>query len=98
MDVDSLIENFRCFDDWEDRYSYLIDLGRKLEPLSEGDITEENKVDGCISQVWLVGRLIDGKPPRVEIRADRDAFIVKGLIAILLTVYSNKTPRQILAT
>ena len=98
MDVARLIENFEVFDDWDDRYRYLIDLGRKLDPLSDTEKTAENKVDGCISQVWMTGKLVKGSPDTLEIRADSDAFIVKGLIAILLTIFSGKTPVEIIDT
>ena len=93
--LDILAEEFALFDDWEDRYRYIIDLGRTLEPLSEDEHSEANKVRGCASQVWLVTEPnVDGV---LRFRGDSDAHIVRGLIAILLQLYSGRTPEQILA-
>ncbi len=93
--LDTLAEEFALFDDWEDRYRYIIDLGRTLEPLSEDEHSEANKVRGCASQVWLVTEpIVDGV---LRFRGDSDAHIVRGLIAILLQLYSGRTPEQILA-
>jgi len=89
-------DTFELFDDWEDRYRYLIDLGRELEPLDDSEKTDATKVRGCASQVWLVSTL-EGEPPVVRLRGDSDAHIVKGLIAVLLLLYSGKTPEEILA-
>ena len=97
MDIESITDTFAFFDDWEDRYRYLIDLGRGLEGLEESDKTEENRVQGCVSNVWMVTTVRAGDPVRLEFRADSDAHIVRGLVAILLTVYSGKSPDQILA-
>lgn len=97
MDIDDIIETFEFFDDWEDRYRYLIELGRDLEGLDEYDKTEQNRVQGCVSNVWLVTHVLDGNPVRLEFRADSDAHIVRGLVAILLAVYSGRSPEQILA-
>ncbi len=93
--LDTLAEEFALFDDWEDRYRYIIDLGRTLEPLSEDEHSEANKVRGCASQVWLVTEPIENGVLRF--RGDSDAHIVRGLIAILLQLYSGRTPEQILA-
>jgi len=97
MTVEELIDNFELFDDWEDRYRYVIDLGKKLPPMPEEEMVEENKVRGCMSQVWLVSELDrNATPPVIRFRADSDAFIVKGLIAILMELYQGKTPDRIL--
>lgn len=88
-----IIEEFSYFDDWLDRYQYLIDLGRKLPPLPEEERVDENLLDGCQSRVWL---LIDGDAQRLDIRANSDAAIVSGLIALLIRVYSGASARQIL--
>jgi cysteine desulfuration protein SufE len=96
MDIDELIERFEIFDDWSDRYRYVIDLGRKLEPLDDVHKTEENRVLGCQSQVWFIVDRADSE--QVVFVADSDAIIVKGLIAILLVLYSGKSPDYILAT
>lgn len=97
MDIENIIETFEFFDDWEDRYRYLIELGRDLEGLDESDKTEENRVQGCVSNVWMVTRVFEGTPMRLEFRADSDAHIVRGLVAILLSVYSGRSPDQILS-
>ena len=97
ISLDELIENFEFLDDWEDRYRYLIDLGKNLDSLPDAMKTEVNRVRGCTSQVWLVHKLsADHNPSRIVFEADSDAFIVRGLVAILLATYSNKTPDDIL--
>lgn len=95
-DTESLIETFEFLGDWEERYRYLIDLGRKLEPLPEAEHSEANKVRGCMSQVWLTHRVEPGSPPRLTFLGDSDAHIVKGLIALLLQLLSGRTPQEIL--
>ena len=94
MTPEEIAERFSIFDDWEERYAYIIDLGRKLPPFEEQAKTEENLVRGCISQVWLTSRF-DGD--KIHFSADSDAVIVKGLIAIVLMIHSDKTPTEILA-
>lgn len=98
MSVDNLIEDFSFLGDWEERYRYVIELGRELEPLSAAEHTPANKVQGCVSQVWLVTetRPGDGGAKRLVFRGVSDAHIVRGLIAILLRIYSGKTPEEIL--
>lgn len=96
MTISQLIEDFEFLEDWEDRYQEIIDLGRQLPELPAEYKTEEYKVRGCVSQVWLVPRVNDTNPPMIEFIADSDAHIVKGLVAILLMVYSGKTPQQIM--
>ena len=90
-----IIEEFAFFDNWMDRYQYLIDLGRRLPDLPESARSEENKIRGCQSQVWLVAER-DGE--LMNFRAISDATIVSGLIAILLRIYSGKKPADIVAT
>lgn len=90
-----LIGEFRFFDNWMDRYQYLIDLGRRLPEFPEADRIDENKIRGCQSQVWFVADKHDG---RLEFRAISDAAIVSGLIALLLRIYSGRTPQDILDT
>ena len=96
--TEELIENFSLFDDWEERYAYLIDLGRKLDPLPDEDRTPESKIEGCMSQVWLVSAVEPGAPPVVRYHADSDSQIVRGLIAVLMTAYSGETADRIVAT
>ncbi|HEY0914372.1 MAG TPA: SufE family protein [Solimonas sp.] len=95
MELDELIETFEFLGDWEERYRYLIDLGRKLPPMPAEEHTEANKVRGCMSQVWFSHSLKPGSPATLEFRGDSDAHIVKGLIALLFAVVSDKTPKQI---
>ena len=92
---EELIEEFRFFDDWMDRYQYLIDLGRRLPEFPEAERVDANKIRGCQSQVWFVAKEKDG---RLEFRAISDAAIVSGLIAVLLRIYSGKKPQEILDT
>ena len=90
-----VVEEFSLFEDWMDRYQYLIDLGRRLPEFPEALRTEENRIRGCQSQVWFVA---DEKDGRLHFRAISDAAIVSGLIALLLRVYSGKRPQDILDT
>ena len=90
-----LIEEFSFFDNWMDRYQYIIDLGRRLPDFPEADKTEANKIKGCQSQVWFIAEKNDD---RLEFRAISDAAIVSGLIALLLRIYSNRRPQDILDT
>jgi len=100
MTIDEIRENFALLDDWDDRYRYVIELGRTLEPMSEVEHSAANKVQGCASQVWLSKRIDrnNGNEPVLNYLGDSDAHIVRGLIAILLTLYSGHTPQQILST
>ena len=97
MSFDQLVENFALFDDWEDRYRYLIDLGRKLPILPEDLKTEANKVRGCMSQVWMVPGHPEGDAGKFAFAADSDAHIVKGLVALVLSFYDKKTPQEVLS-
>ena len=90
-----LVEEFELFDDWMSRYEYVIDLGKKLPDFDKDWQTEENKIQGCQSQVWLHSELHDGK---LVIKGMSDAAIVKGLVAIVLRVYSGHSPQTILDT
>ncbi len=95
--IEELVEDFGLFDDWQDRYRYIIDLGRKLPALDDQFRTETYKVSGCMSQVWMVPRLTDDPPGRIEFDADSDAHIVKGLIALLRRIYVGRSPEEVLA-
>jgi cysteine desulfuration protein SufE len=90
-----IIDEFGLFDDWMDRYQYLIDLGRRLPPFPEELRTEENRIRGCQSQVWFVAEQKDG---RLYFQAVSDAAIVSGLIAVLLRLYNGRYPQDILDT
>jgi cysteine desulfuration protein SufE len=92
--IDDIIADFEFIDDWEERYRYIIELGRTLEPLPEADHTDEHKVRGCASQVWLVTEPSDDG--RLVFRGDSDAVIVQGLVAVMLRLYSGRTTDEIL--
>ena len=100
MAIDEIIGNFALLDEWDDRYRYVIELGRGLTPLAEHDRNAANKVQGCASQVWLATTVrpdgADG--PVLAFAGDSDAHIVRGLIAILFAIYSGKHAREILGT
>lgn len=90
-----IVEEFLLFDDWEGRYEYLIDLGKKLEQMPAELKTEENRIKGCQSQVWLYPRFSEGK---IYLLGDSDALIVKGLVFLLLRIFSGQSPKAILET
>ena len=90
---DEVVAEFSDFDDWMDKYQMLIDLGNDLEPLDDKYKNEQNLIDGCQSRVWLQCDMVDG---RLVFTADSDALIVKGIIALLIQVLSNHTPKEIL--
>ncbi len=97
--IDDIIDNFSMLDDWDDRYRYVIELGRGMSPLPEADRIDANKVQGCASQVWLATTMwLDGGQPVLGFLGDSDAHIVRGLVAILLAVVSGKRASEILAT
>ena len=91
----SIVDEFNLFDDWVDRYEYIIELGKALEGLPEECQTEQFRVKGCQSQVWFRAHNDDG---RIIYEADSDAIIVRGLVALLLRVYSNRLPDEVLST
>jgi cysteine desulfuration protein SufE len=100
MQIDEILKNFEFLDDWEDRYRYLIELGRTLEPLPDEAHNAANKVQGCASQVWLETKVSgeeDGEPV-LHFRGDSDAHIVRGLVALTLALYSDRPAREIVAT
>lgn len=99
LSLQNIIEDFEFLDDWDDRYKYIMDIGKSLDPLSEDDHNDKNKVDGCASQVWLIvqEKTIQEKTI-LELKADSDSFLVRGLLAIILAIFSEKTPTEILKT
>ena len=92
---DEIIEEFSSFDDWMDRYSLLIDYGNGLEAFPEADKNEKNLIDGCQSKVWFTAEMRDGK---VIYHGDSDAILVRGIVALLIRVLSNHTPKEIVDT
>jgi cysteine desulfuration protein SufE len=91
---DDILDTLGFFDSWEDRYRYIIDLGKELPPLPERLHTDDRLVRGCQSQVWIDTRVQEG---RLQLAVDSDAFIVKGLLGVILAAYNNRTPEEILA-
>jgi cysteine desulfuration protein SufE len=98
--IDEIIENFELMEEWDDRYRYLIELGRTLPPLPETARNDANKVQGCASQVWLSTSIArdGGSGPMMAFQGDSDAHIVRGLIAVLFALFSGKPAKDILAT
>ena len=95
IEFETIVDDFSFIDEWEERYKYIIDLGHQLAPLTEEEHAEENKVRGCASQVWLV---FDAQEDdRLVFRGDSDAHIVKGLVALMVSLFSGKTKAEILA-
>ena len=88
-----IVSEFEMFDEWMAKYSYIIEIGNELNDFDEKDRVDQNLIEGCQSRVWLNGELIDGK---VVFTADSDAIITKGIVALLIRVYSNRTPDEIL--
>jgi cysteine desulfuration protein SufE len=97
MTLDTIRSDFALLDDWEDRYRYVIELGRQLPALPDALRTDANKVRGCASQVWLVTHVAHDGQPRLTFEGDSDAHIVKGLVAILFAIYAGKTAAEIAA-
>jgi cysteine desulfuration protein SufE len=97
MTLEELIEGFEFLEDWESRFSYVLDLGRKLPPMDEADRVEANRVHGCQATVWMVERFSDEDPSTITISAASDAHIVNGLIAILMLIFNGKTAEQAMA-
>ncbi len=92
---DEIIENFDFFEDWDDKYAHIIEMGKELQPLAEKHKTDDNIIKGCQSRVWLNAEM-EGK--NLLFSADSDAIIVKGLVAMLLKVFSNHTPDEIMSS
>lgn len=97
LNIDEIIENFQFLDDWEDRYKYLIELGNSLEEFPEDRRNANSKVNGCVSQVWIISDQNNEPDPVITYRGDSDAHIVRGLIAITLAIFSGKKASEIMA-
>jgi cysteine desulfuration protein SufE len=98
MTLEELKDNFEFLGDWEQRFTYLLDLGKKLPEMDEADMNEQTLVHGCQSTVYLKEQIEPGDPPTIEFVATSDAYIVRGLIAILQVIYNGKTPQQVIET
>ncbi|WP_434051412.1 MAG: SufE family protein [Roseibium sp.] len=99
-DIAEILETFDFLDDWEDRYKYLIDLGKELPELTTAERSDANKVRGCVSQVWLITQVNSGAAgePVLTFKGDSDALIVQGLVAIVTALFSNRSAQEILDT
>jgi len=95
--LDTIIDDFEFLDDWEDKYRYVIEIGRSLPDLPDSDKTAENKVHGCVSQVWLTSSIEGGSDPVVTFQGDSDAHIVRGLVAIMIAAMSGRKASEITA-
>ena len=95
MSAEELIEDFSYMEDWEERFRFIVELGRELEPMDDATKTEENRVLGCQSRVWITAELRETEPATLHLVGDSDAALVKGLIAIVFDVYNDQTPRFI---
>ena len=93
--LQTILDDFEILEDWEDRYKYLIELGDGLEPVSEEDKNQRTKVQGCVSQVWIVTEQDGSEDPVLTFRGDSDAHIVRGLIAVVLALFSDKKASEI---
>ena len=98
QNLEEIVEDFEFLEDWDDRYKYLIELGDTLEPLADRERNPANKVQGCVSQVWIISKKTDDPDPILTFRGDSDAHIVRGLIAIVLAIFSGKHASQIAST
>ena len=96
--IDAIYEDFAVLDEWEDRYRYVVDLGQALPPFPDAARSPANKVQGCVSQVWLTTARGSGPDPQIRFAGDSDAHIVKGLVAIMLALFSGQRASKILAT
>jgi cysteine desulfuration protein SufE len=96
--IETIRDDFEFLDEWEDRYRYVIELGDTLNPLPDSARTAENKVPGCVSQVWLTTEVGDGADPTMTFQGDSDAHIVRGLVAIMLALFSGQKASTILNT
>ena len=93
--LERIVDAFAFFEDWEDKYNYLAELGERLPALPEEYKTPEHQVHGCVSQVWILAKVDHSQGPVLNLRADSDTAIIKGIVAILLAVYSGKRPEEI---
>lgn len=93
--LERIVEAFDFFEDWEDKYSYLAEMGQQLPPLSPAEMTPENQVHGCVSRVWILADVGTSPDPIVHLRAGSDTPIMKGIVALLVAVYSGRRAREI---
>ena len=97
LKIEDLVTDFEFFDNWEDKYKYIIELGKNCPPLNENEKNNDNKVDGCASQVWLITKKEKLNDKIIlKFKGDSDALIVKGLVVILFSIFSEKSPDEII--
>ena len=96
MTIDEIRDNFELLEEWDDRYRYVIELGRTLDPMPEAEHSAANKVNGCVSQVWLLTSYNADRDPILEFQGDSDAHIVRGLVAIMMALFSGRRASEIL--
>lgn len=97
MTIKKIIEDFEFLDDWEDRYKYLIELGNRLDDFPDASCSAENKVNGCVSQVWITSQIEESADPIINFKGTSDAHIVRGLIAVTLAIFSGRSASEISA-
>lgn len=98
MDTHEILAAFRFLETWEERFEFIADLGRELAPLADSERAEANLVPGCTTRTWLTGCIVDADPPILEFRADAETPLVRGLVALLLIPFKDKTVREVLDT
>ncbi|HEY5817350.1 MAG TPA: SufE family protein [Mesorhizobium sp.] len=96
--IDAIREDFTLLDDWEDKYRYVIELGESLPPFPDEARDEQHRVNGCVSRVWLIANVGEGANPRIDLQGDSDAHIVRGLVAIMMALYSGRRASEIAET
>ncbi len=94
--IEEIVQHFELLGDWEERYGYIIDLGKKLPAMPEAEKIDANWVEGCVSNVWMVGSFSGDSPPVLQLQLDSDAIIVKGLLSLLLMLYAGQTREEVL--
>lgn len=97
MEISDLIDTFELLGDWQARYDYISELGKKLGPFPETGKTDANLVHGCLTRVWVTGRLNDETPPRMDFQAEAEGPLIRGLVALLVLLHRDKTPEEVLA-
>lgn len=98
METQEIIDAFEFLDTWEERFELIVDLGRELEPLPDSERTQAHLVAGCTTRTWLTGQVTDGDAPVLQLRADAETPLVRGLVALLLMPFRGKTPAEVLGT
>lgn len=98
LSLDEVLSNFELFDEWEDKYVYLMELGKKLPPLASEEKSETNRIHGCQAEVWVKTDFDENSPPRLYLSGDSNSAIVKGLVAVVILIFSGLTANEVAAT